>query len=607
MTDKLKSSSKIGGVRQPEIARSQSSLKKHVHLATVKEEGDYEKGEIFRMDNLQQSTRKEAVPSRADAIQLMHTLQEMEASICDSLGGHHPDELAMEAARNADAQLVMEILEPKIYSVDVILNELVKQVGIGCQERGQLLDTCRTHFLAMMSISAAALGSLSTLCGQLQEECTGLQHRIGPLDDEHSRAVQKISSLEIQLTESKDLVAMREAELEAIRQSQQVTQQSQEKSRGKKELLLQEKIDELNDLNSLLKSRLSVLDNQVKQAERNSGVLQSLVQELQERVRRDANSLDFLKAKIASQTICLAWYRCLAHLRRDKTMTKKNAATQDGVGLDHAVNGGCDDEDGDGEAQGGRGRSGRTFGQGGGIVTFAFFWQGVIRQAQLLDLTRMPGVAYRLEKKDLLEKISLVYTEKIMVDELDDKLKLPRQNVPEFVYEYYLELLFDPVLAEEAIVNLVANVRFYESDSPRVRMFGRLLNLYNDNLSQDSVNMFLLSLVKVQSGVSPLLPSHDNLYVDASKALRAIEYVFAQTSYLFRQKLVIECEKRAIGKQIDLDSFLLFLVDMWREEQGRGIISHKLAVQLNMLRIRTKLTLENFCSGDPHDVALCGR
>ena len=53
------------------------------------------------------------------------------------------------------------------------------------------------------------------------------QQRIGTLDEErrereHSRAVQKISTLEIQLTESKELVAMREAELEAIRQSQQV-------------------------------------------------------------------------------------------------------------------------------------------------------------------------------------------------------------------------------------------------------------------------------------------------------------------------------------------------------------------------------------------------
>ena len=61
-----------------------------------------------------------------------------------------------------------------------------------------------------------------------------------------------------------------------------------------------------------------------------------------------------------------------------------------------------------------------------------------------------------------------------MVDELDDKLQIARQNMPEFCYDYHLELLYDPVLAEEAIVNLLANTRYYERDSARVRMFGRI-------------------------------------------------------------------------------------------------------------------------------------
>ena len=45
--------------------------------------------------------------------------------------------------------------------------------------------------------------------------------------------------------------------------------------------------------------------------------------------------------------------------------------------------------------------------------------------------------------------------------------------MPEFCYEYYVEMLYDPVLAEEALVNLIANAKFYEKDSPRVRMFTR--------------------------------------------------------------------------------------------------------------------------------------
>ena len=66
----------------------------------------------------------------------------------------------------------------------------------------------------------------------------------------------------------------------------------------------------------------------------------------------------------------------------------------------------------------------------------------------------------------------------------------------------------------------------------------RLLNLGGENVTLDSLNMFFLGLVKVQGGSSPLLPYYDNLYVDAAKAQRAAEHVFAQAPYIFRQKVI---------------------------------------------------------------------
>ena len=60
---------------------------------------------------------------------------------------------------------------------------------------------------------------------------------------------------------------------------------------------------------------------------------QALTQELQERVRRDANSLDTVSETCARQKISLAWLRCLAHLRRDKSNNRKFASTQDGPGV----------------------------------------------------------------------------------------------------------------------------------------------------------------------------------------------------------------------------------------------------------------------------------
>ena len=36
-----------------------------------------------------------------------------------------------------------------------------------------------------------------------------------------------------------------------------------------------------------------------------------------------------------------------------------------------------------------------------------------------------------------------------------------------------------------------------------------------------------------------------------------------------RKQVVLECEKRSVGRQIDLDSFLLFMLEMWDDEQRR--------------------------------------
>ena len=52
---------------------------------------------------------------------------------------------------------------------------------------------------------------------------------------------------------------------------------------------------------------------------------------------------------------------------------------------------------------------------------------------------------------------------------------------------------------------------------------GRLLALGVEHISLDSLNMFMLGLVKVQGGCSPLLPYYDNLYVDAAKAQVSLE------------------------------------------------------------------------------------
>jgi len=66
--------------------------------------------------------------SREAAVLLVQTFEDLQQKIRDSLGGYDPDELAREAAAGGDADPLMEVLEPTIVAVDVVMSELVKQV-----------------------------------------------------------------------------------------------------------------------------------------------------------------------------------------------------------------------------------------------------------------------------------------------------------------------------------------------------------------------------------------------------------------------------------------------------------------------------------------------
>ena len=83
---------------------------------------------------------------------------------------------------------------------------------------------------------------------------------------------------------------------------------------------------------------------------------------------------------------------------------------------------------------------------------------------------------------------------------MDDRTRLPRQSLPEFLYVHTLEVFGQPQLAYEALVHVVANVRAYDRASPRARMFSRFLNLGGQPFPLEALNIFLASLVKLQNG-----------------------------------------------------------------------------------------------------------
>jgi hypothetical protein len=143
-----------------------------------------------------------------------------------------------------------------------------------------------------------------------------------------------------------------------------------------------------------------------------------------------------------------------------------------------------------------------------------------------------------MTRKELLDLIATTYSEKILADEIDERSKLNKQSLPEFLYDHYLEIFGEPQLAEEALVIIVANVRTYDSVSARAWMFSRFLSVGGQPLPTEALNIYLASLVRIQNGQLPLLPGYDGLTVDAARAMRAIEYVFNQVPFVVRAKVL---------------------------------------------------------------------
>jgi hypothetical protein len=70
--------------------------------------------------------------------------------------------------------------------------------------------------------------------------------------------------------------------------------------------------------------------------------------------------------------------------------------------------------------------------------------------------------------------------------------KVPRQTLPEFMYEKFLVEKRNPEDAEESIWKIMANIMYQEKISPRVRMFGRFMNISpSSSYSLEALNVYL--------------------------------------------------------------------------------------------------------------------
>ena len=539
MVDKVSKESRISPERsRPEISPlAESTVRRKQPCGSIFEEG---------REAASQALRPEAPPSRLEASLLKEALDTMTNNIKNE-NGEEPRHLARQAAVRGNFEQVSTNMEPEIYVLDIVLSELVKQENASCKERGSVLETIRQRLLDLFSTATLAMNHACSDMDHITEENTNISQYIEPLKEENAELHRKIEELESDKKSMKCKISELTETIEKLSRSNEETQNEEHQGATVREQQAHKLMKEANEMRDMLQSKVTILNAQLRQQDANMDVLRMQIQQLEDRVRRDVENIEFLGLVVAQYKVRLAWTRVMAWARRTKKPTAE-AETQDGQGLP--------DAEGIGRRPSVNNQTYRSahapseYGSikdarkqvvtketlQGVVIAYSSFWAGVVQQASRMDFTLHPHL--QMTRKELLDLIATTYSEKILADEIDERSKLNKQSLPEFLYDHYLEIFGEPQLAEEALVIIVANVRTYDSVSARAWMFSRFLSVGGQPLPTEALNIYLASLVRIQNGQLPLLPGYDGLTVDAARAMRAIEYVFNQVPFVVRAKVL---------------------------------------------------------------------
>lgn len=505
--NRLKMRQYVNSTVRPMLGKVSKDSKDTLLPRSMRRKPEY--GAIFEegREAASQAVRPEAPPSRLEASLLKDALDKMTENIKNAKG-EEPRHLAREAAVQGRIDEVSPNLEPELYVLDIILSELVKQENVSCKERGSVLETIRLRILEAFSTASLGVARACSDMQHLTREAETIADDIKPLREENTSLLERIKALEREnLSLNQDIQEL----TEKMTNDSQKDESADMDERTKKEQNALRLVKEANDMRDMLQSKMSTLNAQLQQKDAARDVMQVQIRELEARVRRDAASLEFMCQTVAQYKMRLAWVRVIAWARRAKKPTAE-AETQDGEGLPEPFGGTVDIHRGPSTVR--AASTAGTVGLGaldqnpdvnkrvvtketlkGQVIAYSAFWANVVQQAERMDFSIHSHL--QMSRKELLELIAKTYSEKILADDLDERSKLTRQTLPEFLYDYYLDMFGEPQLAEQALVIIVANVRTYDSTSARAWMFARFLSVGGQPLPSEALSIYLASLVRV--------------------------------------------------------------------------------------------------------------
>jgi hypothetical protein len=96
----------------------------------------------------------------------------------------------------------------------------------------------------------------------------------------------------------------------------------------------------------------------------------------------------------------------------------------------------------------------------------------------------------------------------------------------------------------------LANLLVWEKVNLRIRTACRFLGVgsLGAPIPLDGLNVFLISLLRIQHGASPILPPLDMVVTNGESVNRALEMIFAKVPYVVKANILLEGTKKFTGR-----------------------------------------------------------
>ena len=245
-----------------------------------------------------------------------------------------------------------------------------------------------------------------------------------------------------------------------------------------------------------------------------------------------------------------------------------------------------------------------------GMDDWLAYFKGVLKQALACSAEEALRGEWLMPVPVLLHTVSMLYSRKAVMDQIDDRQHRARQHLAFFVYDHFVSQARCAAEGAAAFVRLVVNlVQYLPREAPggrgeessarleawlahvkldrihlqRVQTFATLmganpLSKWDVGFTLEAADVYLETLVRVRKGLTPLLPeqgtesSSKAMLVPMAEMKAVLETVCSHMKNIDRQTIKVEIETELKvqrpggprGGLVNLDKALQMVVDYWK-------------------------------------------